>query len=83
MAYIFTEVEVDIDVDDFLESCSRREKEDLVRRLKELNLWEETASENLSIMDLEWKETLAKLANARLQLTNEEEEIIKKIANKY
>jgi hypothetical protein len=83
MAYIFTEVEVDIDVDDFLESCSRREKEDLVKRLKELNLWEETASENLSIMDLEWKETLAKLANARLQLTNEEEEIIKKIANKY
>ena len=83
MAYIFTEVEVDIDVDDFLESCSRREQEDLVKRLKELNLWEETASENLSIMDLEWKETLAKLANARLRLTNEEEEIIKKIANKY
>ena len=83
MAYIFTEVEVDIDVDDFLESCSRREKEDLVKRLKELNLWEETASENLSIMDLEWTETLTKLANARLRLTNEEEEIIKKIANKY
>jgi len=83
MAYIFTEVEVDIDVDDFLESCSRREKEDLVRRLKEGGLWEDTASENLSIMDLEWNETLTKLANARLRLTNEEEEIIKKIANKY
>ena len=83
MAYIFTEVEVDIDVDDFLGSCSRREKEDLVKRLKELNLWEDTASENLSIMDLEWNETLTKLANARLRLTNEEEEIIKKIANKY
>lgn len=83
MAYIFTEVEVDIDVDDFLESCSRREKEDLVRRLKEGGLWEDTASENLNIMDLEWNETLTKLANARLRLTNEEEEIIKKIANKY
>jgi hypothetical protein len=51
--------------------------------LKEGGLWEDTASENLSIMDLEWNETLTKLANARLRLTNEEEEIIKKIANKY
>ena len=34
-------------------------------------------------MELEWNEALTKLSNARLQLTNEEEEIIKKIANKY
>lgn len=83
MAYIYTEVEVDIDVDDFLDSCSRREKEQIIKKLKEGDLWEDTESENLSLMEMEWSETLTKLANARLRLTNEEEEIIKKIANKY
>lgn len=83
MPYIYTEVEVDIDVEDFLDSCSRREKEELVKKLKEGDLWEDTVSENASIMELEWNETLTKLSNARLQLTNEEEEIIKKIANRF
>ena len=83
MPYIYTEVEVDIDVVDFLDSCSRREKEELIKALKEGDLWEDTVSENASIMELEWNETLTKLSNARLQLTNEEEEIIKKIANRF
>jgi hypothetical protein len=83
MPYIYTEVEVDIDVDDFVDSCSRREKEQLVKKLKEGDLWEDTTSENLSLMELEWKETLTKLSNARLRLSNEEEAFIKKIANKY
>lgn len=83
MPYIYTEVEVDIDVDDFLDSCSRREKEQLVKNLKEGDLWEDTKSDKLSLMELEWNETLTKLSNARLRLTNEEEAIIKKIANKY
>lgn len=81
MAYIYTKV--DIDVDDFLDSCSRREKEQLVKKLKEGDLWEDTKSDKLSLMELEWNETLTKLSNARLRLTNEEEAIIKKIANKY
>lgn len=83
MAYIYAEVEVDIDVDDFVDSCSRREKEELIKKLKQGDLWEEIASENLTLMEIEWNETLTKLANARLQLTNEEEEIIKKIANRF
>lgn len=83
MPYIYKEVEVDIDVDDFLDSCSRREKEQLVKKLKEGDLWEDTKSDKLSLMELEWNETLTKLSNARLRLTNEEEAIIKKIANKY
>jgi hypothetical protein len=83
MAYIYTEVEVDIDVDDFLDSCSRKEKEQLVNKLKEGDLWEDTKSDKLSLMELEWNETLTKLSNARLRLTNEEEAIIKKIAIKY
>ena len=81
MAYIYTKV--DIDVDDFLDSCSRKEKEQLVNKLKEGDLWEDTKSDKLSLMELEWNETLTKLSNARLRLTNEEEAIIKKIAIKY
>ena len=81
MAYIYTKV--DIDVDDFLDSCSRKEKEQLVKKLKEGDLWEDTKSDKLSLMELEWNETLTKLSNARLRLTNEEEAIIKKIAIKY
>ena len=83
MAYIYTNVEIDIDVDDFVDSCSRREKEQLIKKLKEGDLWEDTKSDKLSLMELEWNETLTKLSNARLRLTNEEEAIIKKIANKY
>jgi hypothetical protein len=83
MAYIYTNVEIDIDVDDFVDSCSRREKEQLIKKLKEGDLWEDTKSDKLSLMELEWNETLTKLSNARLRLTNEEEAIIKKIAIKY
>ena len=83
MAYIYTNVEIDIDVDDFVDSCSRREKEQLIKKLKEGDLWEDTKSDKLSLMELEWNETLTKLSNARLRLTNEEEALIKKIANKY
>jgi hypothetical protein len=83
MAYIYTNVEIDIDVDDFVDSCSRIEKEQLIKKLKEGDLWKDTASEDLSLMELEWNETLTKLSNARLRLTIEEESFIKKIANKY
>jgi len=81
MPYIYTEV--DIDVDEFVDNCSHREKEELIKALKQGDLWEATDSENLSLMEIEWNETLTKLANARLQLSNEEEDIIKKIANKF
>ena len=38
---------------------------------------------DLSILDQEWIEILEKLMNKRVYLTLEEEEIIKKIANKF
>lgn len=81
MAYFWTEV--DIDVEDFLESCSRKEKEELIKILKEGDLWENTVSSNLSVLEQEWNDVLTKLAKSRLRLSNEDEELIKKIANKY
>ncbi len=38
---------------------------------------------DLSILDQEWIEILEKLMNKRVYLTLEEEEIIKKISNKF
>ena len=82
MAYIYADVEVSIDVDDFLDACSKKEKEQLISSLKQGDLWYETQTKNVSVLDSEWNEVIVKLAKSRLQLTNEEEEIIKKIANK-
>lgn len=82
MAYIYADVEVSIDVDDFLDACSKKEKEQLIKSLKQSALWSSTQSENVSVLDSEWNEVIEKLTKSRLQLTNEEEEIIKKIANK-
>jgi hypothetical protein len=83
MAYIYTEVEVDINVEDFLDSCSRREQEKLIKKLKEGDLWEQTMSGKQNLIELEWSDILTKLSNSRLHLTIEEEEIIKKIANRF
>ena len=83
MAYIWTEVDIHVDVEDFLESCSRKEKEKLIKILKEGDLWENTVSNNLRVLEQEWNEVLTKLAKSRLRLSNEDEELIKKIANKY
>ena len=38
--------------------------------------------ENMSFMDEEWKKTLISLMSSRHRLSNEDEEIIKSIANK-
>lgn len=83
MPTFYQEAEIDVDVDEFLDCCSRREKEQLIKALKKGDLWAETPSETANVMDLQWNEALAKLANARLRLTNEEEELIKKIANRF
>jgi len=62
-------------------------EEDLIKLIKKCDhghdFLEDTKSDKLSLMELEWNETLTKLSNARLRLTNEEEAFIKKIANKY
>jgi hypothetical protein len=73
---------IDIDPYEYVEECSRRELEELIGILKQGDLWEETKTDNMNILDMEWNETIKKLANGRIQLSNEDEEIIRKIANK-
>jgi len=76
-------IENNINVEDIYYSCSLEEKKALVEMLKVDGVWKELTLNNLNFMEEEWNEILDKLSKARLKLTIEEEEIIKKIANKY
>jgi len=83
--YVEVEAEIDVSVDDFLSECSPREIEELINAMREdgyLTPGDIVSTTNGNIMDLEWAESVSKLARGRLQLTNEEEELIKKIANR-
>ena len=80
MPYIYQEVEVDIE--DFLDACNESDLKRIISRLKKGDLYNDIQAENISVLDSEWNDVISKLANARLQLTNEEEEVIKKIANR-
>ena len=73
---------IDIDPYEYVEECSRQELQELIGILKQGDLWEETKTDNMNILDMEWNETIKKLANGRVQLSNEDEDMIRKIANK-
>ena len=83
--YVEVEAEIEVTVDDFLSECSQRDIQKLIDALREdgyLSPSEIVTAENPNIMDLEWGDVIAKLSRARLQLTVEEEETIKRIANR-
>lgn len=78
----YVDVRVDVEIDEFLESCSVQEKKELVKALKEDGYWDTTDGQ-LNATDIEWQNVLEKLSGiGRLRLTSEDEEIIMKIANK-
>lgn len=70
------EVDVDIDVDDFLEGCTNYELDEVIDWLRESY----TSQYGLDHEDI--VKTLLKISNSAIQLTTEEEEIIKSIANR-
>jgi hypothetical protein len=84
--YQEVEAEVDIDVEDFIDECSDREIEKLIKYLIEegklpKSLTKYGQSQNLSVNDVLWYETISKIQSNRLGMTDEEIEIIEKIAN--
>lgn len=86
MAYItqHINVDVDIEVDEFVDSCDSREIKELINYLQEQgHLNESILSKGVSVLEQEWNSVLNKLSKSRLLLSIEEEEIIKKIANKF
>jgi hypothetical protein len=85
MATCWTDAEIDLDVNEIYENLSDREILKMVDLLVEEGLVISTNTikdENMNFMDEEWKKTLISLMSGRHRLSNEDEEIIKSIANK-
>jgi hypothetical protein len=86
MPYITQQVyiDIDIDVEDFVNDCNSKEIKELIKYLREKgHLDGEMLTDNMSILDKEWAEVISKIGVlGRLQLTNKEEETIRKIANR-
>lgn len=78
------EIDVDVDVDDFVDECSTKEIKILIEYLKEQgHLSLEYSDNSMNILDVEWNNVIRKISgNNRLRLSNEDEDIIRKIANK-
>jgi len=82
------DAEIDVEVDDFVSLCSKREIKELIEILVDeghLNKGSLPHDINIekNVLDLEWDILCDKLLSLRLRLTIEEEETIKKIINKY
>jgi hypothetical protein len=84
MPYFNTEI--DIDVDEFLDECTPGDIHDVIQYLREeghLSSENSIPTQEMNVLDLEWAEVINKLSgNARLSLTTEEEDLIRKIANR-
>ena len=85
MATFWTHAEIDLSVDEIYENLSDRE----VKKLVDLLVSEGDVistnvgkNESISFLDEEWKKTLINLMNNRHRLSNEDEELIKTIAQK-
>jgi hypothetical protein len=80
------ETYVDIGPGEFIENCSSREIKELVDILLEeghLDGEPVTSPIHHNLLDEEWAKTIGKLMKSRLFLSNEEEMIIKNIANRF
>jgi hypothetical protein len=84
------ETYVDVDVDEFWSSCSRREKEEFIDMLEEDGWVKRTSprgtnpSEKLpSILEIEWQDMCNKLSDIRQRISSDDEETIKNILKKY
>ena len=83
---------IDVDVDDFLSSCNRYDIKEIIKFLKDEEwISEDSDDENQNLIplnkqniyDQEWYSLCDKLSRIRLQLTQRDEETIRKILNKH
>jgi hypothetical protein len=77
------DISIDVDVEEFLDDCSKREIEEVIQCLVDFDWIKPTQVEEGNVMDIEWFNTVSKLHTLRQRLTVEEEELIKSIVNKY
>jgi hypothetical protein len=83
-------INVDIDLDDIYDDMSTSDKREMTQWLEKDGFCtldedgedNEFEIENPNIMDMEWVGMMGKLFHSRLQISLEDEETIRKIANK-
>lgn len=82
--YKDVEAEIDLSVDEFIELCSERDINKFVDTLKSTGRWFILNSNpKSSVLEKEFNDMLIKIYKNRLQLTNEEDELLRKIANRF
>jgi hypothetical protein len=78
---------IDIEVDDFLESCSSSDIREIIEWLKDndhiKNDSDNHNSNNISCLEYEWEDILTILKEKRLSLTSEDEQVIKNIVKRF
>ncbi len=90
MARIYTnvDVEIDIDVDEFLDGCRPSEIKELVKALVEdghvkSNVSELMNTSKMTANEIQFYDKMAFLGLKYLQMTNEETEYLEKLYEKY
>lgn len=76
---------VDIDPSEYIDSCRESDIEELINILIEEGHLEGqlvTSDRHHNLLDEEWNKIMTKLMKSRLLLSNDEESLIKNIANK-
>ena len=85
--YEDVEVDIDIDIDDFLNACDKADIKEIVQALKEdghiKGYFITSDNPKPSLIEQEFDNTINKIHKNRLRLTNEEEELLKKIADRF
>jgi hypothetical protein len=83
--YVDVELNTEIDVSDFIEECSENEIKEIIDILVN-DGWikgEKVISGSKTLLEHEIRECITKIEKNLIQLTVEEEELLKKIANRF
>lgn len=87
MPYFESYAEVEVDIDEFMDACNKKEIKQVIEWLFDSghlsNIQQSIPEEKRTLMDKEWMEISLKLSNIRLQLTSEDESKIREILKKY
>jgi hypothetical protein len=88
MATIYTTVDVDVDIeiDEFVDSCSKRDLQMLIRYLQEAGYLDKSNIRDESKMtsnEIEFRDKMSLLSDKFYQMTIEEAELIENLYNKY
>jgi hypothetical protein len=88
MATIYTTVDVDVDIeiDEFVDSCSEKDLQMLIRYLQEAGYLDKSNIRDESKMtsnEIEFRDKMSLLSDKFYQMTIEEAELIENLYNKY